>query len=92
MTAAADLGSVLRGDPASGDELRQALAEIRADGFVLVHRDTLATIAAAGPDDGTFARRLAVIALLSCDTDMLAETLVDAIWDTRCDLEGERAA
>lgn len=83
----ADLASILRGDPASADDLRAALAEIRADGLVLVHRDVLATIAAASTADGTNARHLALVALLFADLDILAESVVSCMWDEWRDLE-----
>lgn len=34
-----ELAAVLRGDPVSGDDLRAALADIEADGYVLVLAD-----------------------------------------------------
>lgn len=78
-----DLASILRGDPASGDDYRKALDEMHADGLVLVHRDVLARTAAAGPDDGSGARRLALVALLPVDVDLLAEALVIGMWGER---------
>lgn len=77
----ADLGPILRGaDELTGAEYQRALDELRDDGYLVVHEDTLASIAAAGPDDGTNARRLALVALLASDLDLLSEVLVDLHW------------
>ena len=78
MTATVDLAAVLRGDLASGDELRQALAAMTSEGYVIVPRAELVDLAAARPDDGTIAYRVVILARLLEDTDLLAEILVDA--------------
>ncbi len=91
-----DVVAILRGDPACGDELRQALAELDADGYVLVHRDDLVDLAAATADDGSIAHRVVILARLLADTPLLAETLVDVFECDRAigtgQLERERAA
>ena len=61
-----DLGSILRGDPLTGNDYRRALDEMTADGLMLVDRDTLAALRSAV----TFDR-------LNQDDDLLAEVLVD---------------
>ncbi len=73
------LGSVLSG-PLTADDYRRALDSMQADGFVLIHRDDLAATAEEGPSDGSEARRLALVALLHIDLDLLAEALVGLLW------------
>lgn len=50
---------------------------------MIVGRDVLVGVAATGPDDGSNARHLALVALLGSDVDFLAEALVEVLWHER---------
>ena len=70
-------------DPATAYELRAALAELEAEGFVLVHRDVLAGLVAACPHAGPDAARVGAEVLLASHPDVRAEAVVRAGWPER---------
>ena len=77
------LAAAFSRDPATGDELRAAQAELTADGFVVVHRDDLAGLLADSPHAGADAVRVAVQVLLASDLDALAEAVARPLWRER---------
>lgn len=89
MTSCDDIAAILRDStPATGDELRHALAQMRAEGLVLIDRDELrrlrlAALGNLADADRPKLRHLATFGLLNDDTDLLAEALVDLQWEER---------
>lgn len=71
-------------EPASAEELRQALRDLTSEGYVLVHRDELqrTRLAALGHLDGETGplRRLILFGLLKDDVTLLAEAIVQTMW------------